>query len=298
LQYKIQLSVIGFILALIVSCSTNSPYNKSIETWHNKRIENLKNDTGWLTLAGLYWLKPGENSFGADSSNRIIFPNSAPAFIGSFFLEDSSVRVMVNPDIQVENNGKIVTSLNLKNDLTGSPTMLTLKTLVWYVIRRGDKTGIRLKDKASPLLQAFTGIERFPVKKSWRIKARLIPASKGHTVQIPNVLGQMEESPSPGMLAFEHNGKPYTLKVLSASGGDQYWIIFADKTNGDATYGGGRFLYVEKADSIGETFIDFNKAYNPPCVFTPFATCPLPPEGNRLDFAVEAGEKMFGSAHN
>ena len=205
---------------------------------------------------------------------------------------------MVNPDIQVENDGKIVTSLNLKNDLTGSPTMLTLKTLVWYVIRRGDKTGIRLKDKASPLLHSFTGIDRFPVKKSWRIKARLIPASKGHTLQIPNVLGQMEESPSPGMLAFEHNGNPYTLKVLSASGGNQYWIIFADKTNGDATYGGGRFLYVEKADSTGETFIDFNKAYNPPCVFTPFATCPLPPDGNRLDFAVEAGEKMFGPAHN
>ncbi len=291
--------ITGLMFFLLITCQTKKDtYFKTIENWHQKRIDNLKKDTGWLTLAGLFWLSPGENRFGSDPANDLIFPKSAPAFIGSFFLEDSVVRVMINPDLHVTSAGKPFTAAILKSDISGTPTKLELGTLQWYVIRRGDKTGIRLKDKASPLLKSFTDIERFPVKKSWRIKARLIPAKTGHTIAFPNVLGQMEKAASPGKLSFKYKGKTHSLDVIREQGDDQYWIIFGDKTNGGETYGGGRFLYVDTVDQNGETYIDFNKAYDPPCVFTPFATCPLPPDGNVLDFEVTAGEKMFGEAHH
>jgi len=291
--------IAGLLFFLLAGCQTkHDAYFKTIESWHQKRINALKKDTGWLTLAGLFWLSPGENSFGSDSSNTLIFPKTAPAFIGSFFLEDSTVRIMINPDLHVTSAGKPVTGAVLKSDISGAPTRLELNSLQWYVIRRGDKTGIRLKDKASPLLKSFTDIPRFPVQKSWRIKAQLLPAKQGHTIAFPNVLGQMEKAASPGKLSFKYAAKTHTLDVIREKGDDQYWIIFGDQTNGDATYGGGRFLYVDTVDQNGETYIDFNKAYDPPCVFTPFATCPLPPENNILDFKVTAGEKMFGEAHH
>jgi len=147
-------NILIFILILLFlnACGTRySAYEKDIDAWHKKRIDNLKKTTGWLSLAGLYWLKPGENTFGSDSTNAIIFPAKAPDFIGSFFLEGSTVRIMINPDLQVKSNGKTITSAILKSDISGETTKLELDNYQWYLIQRGAKTGIRLKDTTSTL---------------------------------------------------------------------------------------------------------------------------------------------------
>ncbi len=165
--------------------------------------------------------------------------------------------------------------------------------LSWNVIKRGDRYAIRLRDSAHPNRTNFKGIERYPVDPAWRVRAKFSAYEPAKKLKIVNVLGMVEEQPSPGALVFSLSGKEYRLDVLDEGAKIPWFVIIADETSGEETYGGGRFLYVARADSSGETVIDFNKAYNPPCSFTPYATCPLPPEQNRLPLAVRAGEKRY-----
>ncbi len=284
-----------FILFLTVPVwAAESAYQQEIDAWFQQRQERLTQKDGWLTLAGLYWLEPGANTFGSDASNDLRFPAKADAFIGTFFYDGSTVNVVINEPGSVTSEGNVVDTLELASDITGNPTVLQQGSLLWYVIVRGDRVGIRLKDMEHKNLQTFSGIDRFPVDESWKIPARLVPDSL-HTVNIANVLGQVEEEASPGALVFEYQNKEYSVDVLGQPEDAYYFLIFADATNGETTYGGGRFLSVPQVDEQGYTFIDFNKAYNPPCVFTPYATCPLPPPQNQLPFSITAGEKRYAA---
>lgn len=298
---KIILSLL--IIVSFWNCSENlkekgsKEYIAEIKSWHSKRIENLKKENGWLNLVGLLWLKEGENKFGSDKSNDVVFPEGSPAFIGKFILKDTTVTVEVNPDVEIMNDGKKITKLILQNDLKGNPTVLSYKNFRWHIIKRQDKFGVRLRDLNAPLVKNFKGIETFPINDDWKIEASFVPYNPPREILIPNVLGMIDTSKAAGKIIFKKDGKEFSLEALDG-GSDSFFIIFADETSGKETYGAGRFLSVEKPKQNQKFYIDFNKAYNPPCVFTKYATCPIPPKENHLKLRVTAGEKMFeGGAH-
>jgi uncharacterized protein (DUF1684 family) len=274
--------------------SEEAAYVKSIDRWHRDRIERLTSPNGWLSVAGLYWLEGGRHSVGSDPSNDIVFPKGkAPAFVGAITVTDDGVRFDARPGVDVIHDGRPVETMMLEDDGGGEPTRLELGTLTWYLIRRGERLGIRLKDSRNPLITEFKGIERYPVSSSWRIEAAFEPFPKAKTVPIQSVIGVTTNEPCPGSLVFEVGGVACRLDPITESGSEQWFIIFADETTGNETYGGGRFLYVEPPDESGKVVIDFNKAYNPPCAFNEFTTCPLPPRQNILPVRVTAGEKAY-----
>lgn len=301
IKTKIILCFITLFSLGIISCkesfvqNADPLYLSEIEQWHAKRIENLKKETGWLNLVGLYWLKEGENKFGSAKGNDIVFPVKAPDYIGTFTLKDSIVTIKVLPGVIVLFNDVEVNEMSMLNDLSGNPTILRLNSLKWFIIKRGDRYGVRLRDLDAPLLKEFKGIERFPVNKDWRINAKFVPNYPPKKILVPNILGESEEEMISGKLIFKMEDKEFSLDPIDS--GERFFIIFADETNGESTYGAGRFLYIDKQDSTGKVIIDFNKAYNPPCVFTKYATCPLPPEQNRLGIKITAGEKSIGDKH-
>jgi uncharacterized protein (DUF1684 family) len=270
-------------------------YIAEIEQWQDKRIENLKKETGWLNLVGLYWLKEGENSFGSSEENDIQFPQNSPSVIGNITLDDSVVSFKSTNKVNVTIDGKVASESFLKEDLKGEPTIMELGSLRWFIIKRDNRFGIRLRDLESSLLNEFEDIERFPVNDEWKIEAMFEAYNPRKLISIPNILGTVNEEESPGKIIFNKNEKTYYLDAVDAGSG--LFFIFADETSGDETYGGGRFLYTEKADSNGIVLVDFNKAYNPPCVFTMYATCPFPPKQNYLQLKITAGEKMWGELH-
>jgi len=268
-------------------------HRSEVQAWHARRLEGLRQPDGWLSVIGLDWLEPGENRFGSDSTNAVVFPAVAgvPGRVGSFFLEGDAVRMEVEPGVQVTHEGETVTSLVLFSDAAGRPATARLGSLRWQVIQRQDLIGIRLRDTANAALEEFDGIETFPVSLDWRIPASFDRYDPPLVIEVPDVLGMISEQLSPGAVVFRAGGERLRLDVTGDPQGESFSIVFGDMTNGIETYGGGRFLSVDAPDEHGRTFIDFNKAYNPPCVFTAFATCPLPTPQNRLPVRIEAGEK-------
>ncbi len=271
----------------------NPQYIKAVQEWHKQRIARLKTETGWLNLAGLYWLREGENTFGSADDNDIIFPLKAPDHIGTFILDDSTVYVEINPEVKVVSDSQSVTGMKMNDDLSDSTTVLQLASLRWFIINRNGKYGVRLRDLDALLLKEFKGIDMYPIDEKWRLEAEFEKYPAPKVIEIPNIIGSVENDTVEGRLVFRLNGEIHTLDPVSE--GDEFFIIFADETNGEETYGAGRFLYTEKPDSVGMVVLDFNKSYNPPCAFTRFATCPLPPKQNYLHLKVTAGEKKYGN---
>ena len=272
-------------------------YQKEIEAWRAERVDGLKKDDGWFALVGLFWLDEGENRFGSDPANKVVLPeDKSPKLAGVLVREGDKVRVRVEPGATVTSDGKPVKAMDLLSDAEEEPTLLEMGPVNFYVIKRGDRLGVRVKDKKSPALAGFHGLDSYPIQPSWRVEARFEPYSPPKEIPIPNVLGQVTPSPSPGAIVFDWQGKTYRLDALG-SVEEGLSLIFADQTNGQETYGAGRFLETGPPKD-GKVVVDFNRAYNPPCAFTAFATCPLPPSQNRLALRVEAGEKKYaGSAH-
>jgi len=269
-------------------------YIAQIKEWQIHRISDLKKETGWLNLVGLYWLKEGENKFGSGKNNDIVFPEGkAPDLIGSLFLKDTIVTLNVINNVNITCAGKPVLNLQLITDQQNNATILEYGSLRWFIIKRGNKYGIRLRDLDAPLVKSFQEIDNYPINSDWKIEAKLEPFNSPMKIEVPNILGMTEENISPGLLIFKMDGVEY--KLLAIEEGNRYFLIFADKTSGKETYGAGRFLFADKADSNGLTYLDFNKAYNPPCAFTHFATCPLPPKQNHLNLSIIAGEKKYES---
>ncbi|OGU37546.1 MAG: hypothetical protein A2068_00385 [Ignavibacteria bacterium GWB2_35_6b] len=287
------------MISFFVGCS-NEPkqnadqqYLKLISEWDSSRVESLKSKTGWLNLAGLLWLKEGENKFGSGTANDIIFPaGKADEFIGSFYLADSIVTAKINEGVEVYSNGELIKEIVMSPDISGNQTELTHKNLNWFVIVRDDKIGIRLRDYDSETVKNFTGIDRFPVDTTWRISAKFVSFDPPKKITVPNIIGQASEYDVKGEIVFTKDGKEYSLTPIPS--GENYFIIFADQTSGVETYGAGRFLYADHEDTDGNIVLDFNTAYNPPCAFSKYATCPLPPKENQLKLAVTAGEKNWG----
>ncbi len=263
----------------------------STREWHAQRIERLQAEDGWLTLVGLFWLEEGEQSVGSAPGNDLDFPDNTPAKLGTFTRQGNTARFQPAPGVSITRNGQPFTGGALQTDEKGAPDVLKLGSVSFQLILRGDKLGVRVRDTQAPARKAFNGIPTYPASPQWRVEARFEPAETPRTIQVPNVLGTVEEMKAPGTLVFTVDGKEHRLTpVEDGSGG--LFIIFADTTNRDATYGAGRFLSADMPKD-GRVVLDFNRAYNPPCAFTKFATCPLPPKGNRLALRVEAGEKRY-----
>ena len=250
--------------------ATGAAYTDEVEQWKSKRLASLKGEDGWLSLVGLHWLKEGENKLGSDPSSDVPLPEGkAPRVAGSIFLNGGATRIEARPDSGITSEGKPVTSLELKSDADGGkPTVLKLGTLTFHVIKRGERLGVRVKDSASPERTNFRGLEYFPTDERWRVEARFEPHNPPKSIPIVNVLNMEEDTPSPGSLVFDLNGKTYRLDALTEEGEPQFFVIFADQTSGKETYGAGRYLYAGPPDSQGRLVIDFNKAYSPPCAIT------------------------------
>lgn len=284
--------ILLFSLYTLIAFAQNadSQYIADIQKWHEDRMASLKSENGWLNLAGLFRLKEGENSFGSAKSNAIVFPKG-DALLGKLILKDGEVSVKIAPQAAVYQDDKKVNDLKIftKN---GQPIVLRHQSLRWFVIKRGKDYYVRLRDLESPNVTQFPGIETFPIDPKWRVEATLEPAAPDFKIPIADVLGNAYLEPCPGAFVFEIQGKQYRLYPTVE--GEELFFVFGDATNGDSTYGAGRFLYSTKPDANGKIILDFNKAYNPPCAFTAFATCPLPAAMNQLPIEILAGEKAFG----
>jgi hypothetical protein len=280
------------------AASTSANYTTEIEGWRAQRLKNLTSENGWLTLVGLYWFKPGENSFGRARDNALVLDNASLApHAGTFRLEQSTVRFVAAPDAGISANGQPVIQVVMAPDTSGEPTMLASGSLRFYAIERVGHMGLRVRDTANPLRTHFKGLDYFPIDEHWAFHAQFHPYEPAKKVQIVNVLGMVDTMTAPGYLAFTRDGHEWRLDaLLEDPQADELFIMFADGTSGRETYGAGRFMYLELPKS-GEVMLDFNKAYNPPCAFNEFATCPLPPRQNRLALRVVAGEKSYKGEH-
>ncbi len=276
---------------------SETEYIQEIDSWHAQRIERLQSETGWLTLIGLHPLHEGENTLGSQQGMDVLLSDKVASLVGTITIAEGVVKLSVDEGVSThiynEENLKPIGYIELATDAEGRPTTIELGSLLFFVIERGEQMYLRVKDRESEVLKNFTGVERFPVDPEWRVTARLEVPESPQTVAITNALGLVEESASPGVLVFELEGKTCRLTPLGEPG-QSLFIIMADKTSGHTTYGGGRFLTAPAPAADGTVTLDFNKAYNPPCVFSPYATCPLPPNCNQLPVAVQAGEKNWG----
>ena len=270
-------------------------YKKEIDAWKQKRLTRLTSDNGWLTLCGLFWLKEGENTLGSDSSCVIVFPaGKAPKNAGSIWVEKGTARLRATPGAGIKSKDSVVTSMTLQSDEFTNPTSLTLGPLSFYVIKRGDQLAVRVKDKENGSRLDFKGLEYFPTDPKWRVEAKFEAFRPPKMLEILSQAGTVEKDSCPGALVFDIDGKSNRIDVVIEKGSeDQFFIMFGDETNGKETYNNGRQLYTSLPDANNVVLLDFNKAYNWPCVFTDYATCPIPPRQNRLPLRVEAGEKLY-----
>jgi len=270
-------------------------YTKAVDAWHADRVARLGAEDGWLSLIGRDWLKPGENTLGSAPGSTVLLPDwAAPAKAGLFFLEGSSVRFRPLPGSGLLLNGKPATEAVLKSDADGAPDMLQAGRVRFYVIRRGEQVGVRLKDPEAPARKAFHGVPRYPVDPAWRVEADFIAYPTPQARSIQTVLGTTVTMTAPGQLRFRAGGRLVTLEPMVEGPADtELFLIFKDATSTQGTYPAGRFLYADLPKD-GKVILDFNKAINPPCAFSIFATCPLPPKQNQLDLAITAGEKDAG----
>lgn len=294
-------------------------HRAAVDAFAAARTAELQAPESWLSLAGLLWLSPGENTMGSAQDNDVVLPAEAPPRLGTLTVGDSTVTWVTAPGVTVTQGvdstlSRTAGSGPVSQDASGDPAVtesdmtadvgqgkfvvLRHGDLSWIIIRRGDRWAVRLRDDASHAYALFAehGIDRFPTSETWRVTARWVPHDK--TVAVPNVLGTVAEVKSPAVLEFWVDGRRMTLDVAGEPEHGQYMLVFADSTSGRESYGGGRYVWIDEPDADNRVVIDFNRAYNPPCVWTAFATCTLPTRDNRLPAAVEAGEKMWVNAHH
>jgi uncharacterized protein (DUF1684 family) len=290
----------GVLAASMTACGggapavSATPYLAEIAKFRENREAVLKTDTGWLTIAGLFFLTKPETTFGSDTANDIVLPAGAPARAGTFVLRDGKVAVKAADGVSFMLNGNAVTHTDLKSDGSGSPDRIALKDLTLWVHQSGDRLAIRLRDKNNRLRTEFTGLTWYPVDDAFRVEAQYVPYDVPKTMPIPNILGDVDQMVSPGTAAFSLGDQ--RMEMVAIADPDhpkELWFIFRDLTTGKETDPAARFLYTPLPEN-GKVTLDFNRAQNPPCAYNAFATCPLPPRENRMPVRVEAGEKMYG----
>jgi uncharacterized protein len=286
--------LLAIVLGFLTAARAQTDYVKAVEKWRSEQEADLKKETGWLTLAGLFWLKEGINTVGAGEDFDVrLTDNFKKGKFGEIELKNGVASLKVEEGVETESDGKsITTNIQLVSDEKGKPTQIRTGSQIFYLIKREERFGVRLKDSQSKARVAFKGLHWFPIDESYKVTARFEAFPEPKEVMVPNVLGGKFKMKSPGNLKFTLKGKEYSLLPVEEEDG-RLFIIFGDKSNLNETYKSGRFLYADKPVN-GEAVLDFNKAENPPCAFTPFATCPLPPPGNGLEVEIKAGEKRFG----
>jgi uncharacterized protein len=297
------LVAVAFILlgsaVLVASAPGTSPaapdaaYVQSFEKWKAEQIDDLKQN--WLPLAGLYWLKPGANSFGTAPENAVVFPKG-PAHAGEFDLESKDVTIKLLPEAHATIAGKVASTAKLDPDISRHPTVIEMASLRFHVIVRSQRVGIRVKDLESAAVTNFKGLMFYPLDLNYRVTATWVPSEGKKTIDVPNVLGDVTPVPVGGTVVFKINGQEQTLTALGGNPSKGLSFVFNDLTAKTDTYPGGRFLDTDPVVN-GTVILDFNRAYNPPCAVTPYATCPLAPKENRLTVAIPAGEKFDKAAH-
>ena len=294
LRRKIGSLTLAGVLVLTAGASADDAYMNALAKWRQEREADLKTDTGWLTVAGLYFLNQGKNTFGSDPMNDLVLPSSAPGQAGTFELEGTGpgkYKVLMRAATPLAVNGKEVASAELKPAAGGKPAdQVTIGPLTLFVHTSGDRLAIRLRDKNSDIRRNFTGLKWFAPNEAYRVDGRYEPYDKPKTVKVPNILGDLETYSAPGVVAFTLNGQELKLEAFEVgTERKRFFFVFRDLTAGKETYPAARFLYADLPVN-GQTVLDFNQAYNPPCAFNPFTTCPLPTEQNRLRVRIEAGE--------
>jgi uncharacterized protein (DUF1684 family) len=271
-------------------------YEADILEWRAERLERLRGPGGYLNLAGLFWLDRGDTTVGSSSDSDIVFPASAADAIGVLHVTDQGVTLEVNEGVQVNADGVPVTSILIADDMTDAPVTVTHRSLAWTVIKRDGRFALRLRDYEHPAIAAFPPIEYFPIDRNLRVVGTLKRFDVPKVLQVETVIEGLGWQPeSPGVVEFEINGERMQLEAYSS--GDELFFVFGDRSSGRETYPAGRFLYA-KLPALGEqTILDFNRAYNPPCAFNDFATCPVASPQNRLPIVIAAGEKYDPSVH-
>jgi hypothetical protein len=284
--------LLSTVLALSLSAAPSEDVATATQAWQQDRLKRLQAEDGWLTLVGLGWLKERTNSAGSDGKADVVFPEGAPKDVGTFTRSGRTVTFQPAAGVSVTRDGKPFLGGPVQSDQEGraTPDIVQVGRLRFQLIDRGQRIGVRIKDPEARARKEFKGIPTFAPSTRWRVTARWEPANPPTEIAVPNVLGEIERSPSPGTAVFTVDGKEYRLTPVLEEGTPDLFFIFGDETNRTETYGAGRFLYAQPAKD-GTVILDFNRAYNPPCAFSAFATCPLPPKQNRLALRVEAGEK-------
>jgi uncharacterized protein (DUF1684 family) len=274
---------------------------KQVEQWKQGRLQRLTAPDGWLSLVGLEWLHPGANRVGSASDNDIVL-KVGPAHLGVVTLAaDGAVKIVLAKDSGASIDGKPAQEATLVDDIqageNGHPTTIAFGTANFYVIERDGRKGLRVKDAEAATRKHFLGLDYYPIDPSWRIVADWVPFDPPHKLEIGSVLGTIDKVDVPGKAVFKRDGHTFELLPYQEEPGGELFFVLADRTSGKETYGAARFLYAALPKD-GKVILDFNRAYNPPCAFTEYATCPLAPPENRLDVAVTAGEKKYrGSGH-
>ena len=270
------------------------PYRADVEKFRQQREAKLTSDTGWLTIAGLYFLTKPATTVGSSAENDVVLPAGTPPRVGTFALaKDGKVSVTLDPGVTVKLlDGKPFTGGPIKSDGEGSPDRLVLGDVQVWVHQSGERPAIRVRDKNNHLRKEFTGMKWYPVNDAYRVEATFEPLDKPEVLQIPNMLGDIDNMTVPGHVRFMLNGKEHRM-IAVAENDTEFWFIFRDLTSGEETYPAARFLYTARPDANGKVTLDFNRAENPPCAFNSYATCPLPPPENRMQVRVEAGEKIY-----
>jgi uncharacterized protein (DUF1684 family) len=282
-----------FLSAPILAAGADNPadYMEQMKQWRQKRHDRLADPDGWMTLVGMEWLETGENKVGAAESSDARIPGG-PDHWGVIYLEGDSIRFLPADGSGVTVDGETVEEVTLVADSQGKPTVVRSDDLSFYVIQRGSYA-LRIKDRKASALLAFEEMPAYEISPGWRIEGRFVRADEGATLEIANVLGQINESPVFGTFEFEREGDSFSLVALGTEESSSLWFLFADKTTGRETYGAGRYLYSDGMPEDGKLVVDFNKAYNPPCAYNNYSTCALPPQQNRMKIAVQAGEKKY-----
>ncbi len=303
------LAIFGLLAGslMLAACGENpqdiddAAHRVEITNWQEERAAGLVSEDGWLTLVGLCWLEPGMNSFGsARGSDCHVAYEKMPARIGNFERTPAGVVfIAANTGMVTTADGSAVNRIGMVGDHHKGTTLLAHESLRFYMIERFGDLGIRVRDLESEARREFEGLEYFPIDKAWRKIARFEPYPEPQGIPIINILGMRDEMRSPGELVFEHDGEEYRLIALAEDDDSRWFVMIADATSGEQTYGAGRYIYVDPATALPgkqpTTVLDLNKLYNPPCAFTALATCPLPPMQNRLALPITAGEKNYAS---
>lgn len=283
--------------------ATGSAYRDSILSMRKEREERLRSEEGWLTIAGLYWLRPGANDFGTALENPIVFPaGSAPARAGSIVLKPrgddaAEIRLVAGEGVEIACNDTLISEKVLRPDDPGPADVLSLGRLEFWILKRADRWAVRLRDPESRLRKEFSGIDFYPVDEAYRVEGRFVTLDPPEDLLVPNMAGYVDTMHAFGKVVFDLDGTACSLVPMTDGPADSsLFFVMSDKTTGSETYGGGRFLSA-RLGAGGLVVLDFNTAYNPPCAFNPFTTCPLPPEGNDLPVAVRAGEKKYRGKH-